>query len=342
MSPTRILVTGGAGFIGSHYARTVLGPDGPPDVSVTVLDKLTRTGNPANLDDVRHAPGFSFVRGDICDPHVVDRLVAVHDQVVHFAAETPVDRSRPGGGGFVRTNVLGTQTLLDAAVRHGLHTFVHISAVEVYGSIRAGSWPETDPLRPNSPYSASKAASDLLALAYHRTHGLDVRVTRCSNNYGHHQFPEQVVPLIITHVLKGRPVPLCGNGLNVRDWIHVDDHVRGIELVRTGGRPGEVYNIGAGNEVSHRELAGMLLHVCGADRGMVRFVEHRRSKGDHRYSVDTTKIRTEFAFAPRRDLLAGLTETVDWYRTHRSWWEPLLPRACREPNDPNDYERLPS
>jgi dTDP-glucose 4,6-dehydratase len=326
MTTTRILVTGGAGFIGSHYVRTLLGPTGPPDVAVTVLDKLTFTGNPANLDDVRDAPGFSFVRGDICDPDLVGRLVSEHDQVVHFAAESQADRSVPGADAFIHTNVLGTHTLLEAAVRHGLHTFIHISSDEVYGSIRAGSSPEPDPLRPNSPYSASKAASDLIALAYHRTHGLDVRVTRCSNNYGHHQFPEKVVPLFITRLLDARPVPLYGNGLNVRDWIHIDDHVRGIELVRTSGRPGEVYNIGAGNELSHRELAGLLLRECGADWGMVLFVEDRKGR-DRRYSVDFTKIRTELAFAPRKDLATGLAETVDWYRTHRSWWEPLPQRT---------------
>ncbi|MEU0585346.1 dTDP-glucose 4,6-dehydratase [Streptomyces sp. NPDC006132] len=333
MTTTRILVTGGAGFIGSAYVRALLGPNGPPDVAVTVLDKLTYAGNPANLADVRAADGFAFVRGDICDANLVDELVAAHDQIVHFAAETHVDRSLFGAGVFVRTNVLGTQTLLDAALRHAPKIFIHISSDEVYGSIRDGSWPETDPLRPNSPYSASKAASDLIALSYHRTHGLEVRVTRCSNNYGPHQYPEKIVPLFITRLLDGRPVPLYGDGHNIRDWIHVDDHVRGIELVRTRGRPGEVYNIGAGDELSNLDLTGLLLHACGADWADVRFVEDRKGH-DRRYSVDSTKIRTELGFVPLKDLATGLTETVAWYRTHRSWWEPLQRRADRQ-------ERLP-
>ncbi|MDX3451826.1 dTDP-glucose 4,6-dehydratase [Streptomyces sp. ME02-8801-2C] len=328
MTTTRILVTGGAGFIGSHYVRTLLGPDGPPGVAVTVLDKLTYAGNPANLDEVRDADGFAFVRGDICDPELVGKLVSEHDQVVHFAAESHVDRSILDAAAFIRTNVLGTQNLLEAALRHGLGTFVHISTDEVYGSIAEGSWPETDPLQPNSPYAASKAASDLLALAHHRTHGLDIRVTRCSNNYGHHQFPEKAVPLFITRLLEGRPVPLYGDGRNIRDWIHIDDHVRGIELVRTGGRPGEVYNIGGGNELANRELTELLLRECGADWKSVRFVEDRKGH-DRRYSVDFTKIRTELGYAPRKELATGLAETVDWYRTHHSWWEPLLRPAER-------------
>ncbi|MFF3615439.1 dTDP-glucose 4,6-dehydratase [Streptomyces sp. NPDC002580] len=329
MTTTRILVTGGAGFIGSHYARTLLGPDGPPDVAVTVLDKLTYAGNPANLDEIRDSDGFAFVRGDICDPELVGRLVSDHDQIVHFAAESHVDRSILGADAFVRTNVLGTQTLLDAALRHGLGTFVHISSDEVYGSIPEGSWPETDPLLPNSPYAASKAASDLIALAYHRTHGLDVRVTRCSNNYGHHQFPEKVIPLFVTRLLDGQPVPLYGDGLNVRDWVHIDDHVRGIELVRTGGRPGEIYNIGGDNELSNRELTGLLLDECGADWDMVTYVEDRKGH-DRRYSVDFSKIRDELGYVPRKELAAGVAETVDWYRTHRPWWEPLVPEAGRQ------------
>ncbi|MEV5602064.1 dTDP-glucose 4,6-dehydratase [Streptomyces sp. NPDC052299] len=328
MTGTRILVTGGAGFIGSHYVRTLLGPDGPGDVSVTVLDALTYAGNPANLDEVRGHPGFAFVHGDICDPELVARLMAGHDQVVHFAAESHVDRSIEGGAAFVRTNVMGTHTLVHAAYEAGVGTFVHVSTDEVYGSIEEGSWTEDEPLAPNSPYSASKASADLIALAYHRTHGLDVRVTRCSNNYGHHHFPEKVIPLFVTNLLEGRPVPLYGDGAHVRDWLHIDDHVRGIELVRTKGRPGEVYNIGGGTELSNKELTRLLLEACDADWDTdVIHVEDRKGH-DRRYSVDCTKIREELGYAPRKDFGTGLAETVRWYRENRSWWEPLKERAA--------------
>lgn len=325
---THLLVTGGAGFIGSHYVRSLLGPDGPGDLAVTVLDKLTYAGNPANLDVVRDHPGFSFVRGDICDAELVGGLMAGHDQVVHFAAESHVDRSIDGGAEFVRTNVLGTHTLVDAAHRAGVRTFVHISTDEVYGSIDEGSWTEDEPLAPNSPYSASKASSDLIALSYHRTHGLDVRVTRCSNNYGHHHFPEKVIPLFVTNLLEGRPVPLYGDGAHVRDWLHIDDHVQGIELVRTKGRAGRVYNIGGGTELSNKELTGLLLEACGADWDTdVVHVEDRKGH-DRRYSVDCTRIREELGYEPRKDFRTGLAETVRWYRENRSWWEPLKERAA--------------
>ncbi|MEU6372884.1 NAD-dependent epimerase/dehydratase family protein [Streptomyces sp. NPDC046909] len=316
MTTTRILVTGGAGFVGSHYVRALLGPDGPPGVAVTVLDR----------QEMQAAGRFTSVRGDICDAELVGKLVSEHDQVVHFAAQSPVRPCGPDADGFLRTNVMGTHTLLAAALRDGLRTFVHISTDEVYGSIRAGSCPETDPLRPNSPYAASKAAADLIALAHHRTHGLDVRVVRCSATYGPQQSPEAVVPMSIACLLKGRPVRLRGQGLNVRDWIHIDDHVRGVELVRTHGRPGEVYNIGGGNELSDRELTGLLLRECGAYWHMVESVEASEDQ-DSRCSADFTKIRTELGYAPDKDLATGLAETVAWYRTHRSWWEPLLQRS---------------
>lgn len=327
--PTRILVTGGAGFIGSHYTRTLLGPTGPDGVTLTVLDRLTYAGNPANLDPVRSDGRFSFVHGDVCDAALTDRLVADHDHVVHFAAESHVDRSILGATAFVTTNVLGTQTLLDAALRHG-RTVVHVSTDEVYGSIATGSWPEEDPVRPNSPYAATKAAGDLLALAYHRTHGLDVRVTRCSNNYGPHQHPEKLVPRFVTNLLRGLPVPLYGDGRQVRDWLHVDDHVAALELVRTGGAAGEVYNIGGGTELSNRELTAQLLQHCDADWDLVRHVTDRKGH-DRRYSVDCAKITAELGYRPRRDLAAGLAATVAWYRENRAWWEPLRESPAAAP-----------
>ncbi len=265
MTTTRILVTGGAGFIGSHYVRTLLGPAGPGDIEITVLDKLTYAGNPANLDPVRSHPAFRFVHGDICDTRLVAELVAGHEQIVHFAAESHVDRSILGAAEFITTNVLGTQTLLDAALRRpgGPARFLHVSTDEVYGSLAEGSWPESDLLRPNSPYAASKASTLVALSCTHRTHGLDVRATRCSNNYGHHHFPEKVIPLFVTNLLDGHRVPLYGEGLNVRDRRHIDDHVQGLKPARTGGRPGEVYNIGGGTELSNKELTTLLLDLAG-------------------------------------------------------------------------------
>jgi dTDP-glucose 4,6-dehydratase len=325
----RILVTGGAGFIGSHYVRTLLGTGfaGDTPAEVTVLDKLTYSGNRANLDPVAADPRLTFVVGDICDVDLVDALVARHDVVVHFAAESHVDRSITGAAPFVVTNVLGTQTLLDAALRHHLGRFLHVSTDEVYGSIAAGSWTEDWPLAPNSPYSASKAGSDLLALAYHRTHRLDVVVTRCSNNYGPYQFPEKVIPLFVTNLLDGRTVPLYGDGGNVRDWLHVSDHCTGIHLALLKGRAGEVYHIGGGTELTNRELTERLLAACGAGWDMVEWVPDRKAH-DRRYSLDITKIRNELGYAPSVDLDTGLAQTVRWYRDNRGWWEPLKERAA--------------
>ncbi|AJE81054.1 MULTISPECIES: dTDP-glucose 4,6-dehydratase [Streptomyces] len=327
MSQTRILVTGGAGFIGSHYVRTLLGPLGPDDVSVTVLDAFTYAANPANLDPVADSPRYRLVVGDICDTEAVDALMAEHDEVVHFAAESHVDRSLASATEFVRTNVLGTQTLLDAALRHGVRTFVHVSTDEVYGSIPDGSCAEDQPLSPNSPYAASKAASDVIALAYHRSHQLDVRVTRCSNNYGHHQFPEKIIPLFVTRLLRGGRVPLYGDGLHVRDWLHIDDHVRGIELVRTRGRAGEVYNIGGGTELTNRQLTELLLEACGANWDSVDHVTDRKGH-DRRYSVDWRKAHVELGYKPQKDFTEGLAETVAWYRAHQEVWEQAARRTA--------------
>jgi dTDP-glucose 4,6-dehydratase len=320
----RILVTGGAGFIGSHFVRTLLG-EGYPSLSatgVTVLDKLTYSGNRANLAPVADDSRLRFVEGDICDVALVDDVMAGHDAVVHFAAESHVDRSILGAAPFVVTNVLGTQTLLDAALRHRVGRFLHVSTDEVYGSIEEGSWSEDWPLAPRSPYSASKAGSDLLALAYARTHGLDVVVTRCSNNYGPYQFPEKVVPLFVTNLLDGRRVPLYGDGGNIRDWLHVADHCTGIALVLAKGRTGEVYHIGGGTELTNRELTGRLLTACGAGWEMVELVEDRKGH-DRRYSLSIAKISAELGYAPAVSLDAGLAATVTWYRDNRAWWEPL-------------------
>jgi dTDP-glucose 4,6-dehydratase len=328
MAGMRLLVTGGAGFIGSHYVRSVLGDawGGPRPDCVVVLDRLTYAGNLANLDPVRADDRLRFVEGDILDRPLVDSLVREVDAVVHFAAESHVDRSILGAADFVMTNVVGTQTLLDAAREHGVDKFVHVSTDEVYGSIGTGSWTEEEPVQPSSPYSASKAASDLLARAYFRTHAVPVCVTRCSNNYGPYQFPEKVIPLFVTNLIDGREVPLYGEGANMRDWLHVDDHCRAVHLVLEGGRPGEVYNIGGGTELTNKELTGLLLEATGSGWDRVRHVTDRLGH-DLRYCVDITKISTELGYAPKVPFAEGLAETVEWYRTHRDWWEPLRERA---------------
>jgi dTDP-glucose 4,6-dehydratase len=324
----RVLVTGGAGFIGSHFVRTLL-TDGYPALagaSVVVLDKLTYAGNLANLDPVRQSPRFSFVQGDVLDARLVDDLVSGTDVVVHFAAESHVDRSILEASAFVMTNVVGTQTLLNAALRRGVDRFVHISTDEVYGSIDNGSWPETHPVEPNSPYAASKAASDVMARAYARTHGLDVVITRCSNNYGPYQYPEKIIPLFVTNLMDGLRVPLYGDGLNIRDWLHVDDHCRAVALVLDKGRAAEIYNVGGGTELSNRRLTELLLAACGADWDQVEFVEDRKGH-DRRYSVDITKISEELGYAPAMPFEQGIAETVAWYQNNRAWWEPLKARA---------------
>jgi dTDP-glucose 4,6-dehydratase len=331
----RILVTGGAGFIGSHFVRGVVTGQYPEfkGATVTVLDKLTYAGNPANLEPVAGAPGFTLMVGDILDRRLVDDLMATTDLVVHFAAESHVDRSISGAADFVMTNVVGTQTLLDSALRAGPADirFLHVSTDEVYGSIESGSWAEDSPLEPNSPYSASKASSDLVARSYARTHGLDVLVTRCSNNYGPYQFPEKVIPLFVTNLMDGLNVPLYGDGLNVRDWLHVADHCRGIALVAAHGRGGEVYNIGGGTELTNRELTQLLLEACGATWDQVEQVDDRKGH-DRRYSVDISKIRHELGYMPTVNFEVGLKDTVLWYREHRNWWEVLRSEATLATN----------
>jgi dTDP-glucose 4,6-dehydratase len=324
---TRILVTGGAGFIGSDFVRMALRDELPglEGADVTVLDALTYSGNPANLAPVADSPRYRFVHGDIRDAALVRELVDAHDAVVHFAAESHVDRSVESGVEFFSTNVLGTVTLLEAAVSTGLERFLHVSTDEVYGTIESGSWPETHILEPNSPYSASKAGSDLAVRAYGRTHGLDHVITRCSNNYGPYQYPEKVIPLFITNLIDGLSVPLYGDGGNVRDWLHVDDHCRGIALALTKGRSGEVYNIGGGTELSNRELTELLLELTGRDWSSVRPVQDRKGH-DRRYSVDIEKAARELGYVPQVDFAEGLAAVRDWYRDHRDWWEPLTSR----------------
>ncbi|RKR73228.1 dTDP-glucose 4,6-dehydratase [Frondihabitans australicus] len=325
----RILVTGGAGFIGSNFVRRTL-EDAYPGLEgaeVTVLDALTYSGNLANLAPVADSPRYRFVHGDIRDADLLDELYPSIDAVVHFAAESHVDRSVRDASIFVETNVLGTQRLLDAALRHDLQRFVHVSTDEVYGSISEGSWSEDRPLEPNSPYSASKAGSDLLARSYHRTHGLNVSITRCSNNYGPYHFPEKVIPLFVTNLIDDRHVPLYGEGNNIRDWLHVDDHTRGIAMVLVGGRAGEVYNIGGGTELTNRELTGLLLEATGRDWSYVDRVPDRLGH-DLRYSVDIAKIRAELGYEPQVPFAQGLADVVQWYRDNRAWWEPLKAAAA--------------
>jgi dTDP-glucose 4,6-dehydratase len=318
----KLLVTGGAGFIGSNFVRMAL-TDKFPDFNVeqlTVLDLLTYAGDEENLKPIASDKRYKFVKGDIRDLELAKKLMQDADQVVHFAAESHVDRSIEGGSEFVSTNVMGTQVLLDAARSTNIKRFVHVSTDEVYGSISEGSWPEDHPLLPNSPYSASKAGSDLLVRAYNRTHKLDTVITRCSNNYGQYQFPEKVMPLFITNIIEGKKVPLYGNGLNVRDWLHVDDHCRGIALALTRGRAGEVYNIGGGTELTNVELTHNILEAMGVGKEFIQPVEDRKGH-DLRYSVDISKINKELGYSPQVNFEEGLIQTINWYKNNEAWWK---------------------
>ena len=323
----RYFITGAAGFIGSHFVRQLLAGEYDTDVTaVTVYDKLTYAGNLENLATVADDPRYKFVKGDICDGDLLDQVLPGHDIVVNFAAETHVDRSIHGPQDFIITNVVGTQTILDACLRHGIARTVHIGTDEVYGSIDAGSWTENEPLLPNSPYSAAKAAAEMLVRAYFVTYGLNVSSTRCSNNYGPYQFPEKVVPLFVTNLIDGGKVPLYGDGMNVRDWLHVDDHCRGVAIVIAKGQAGEAYNIGGGLELNNRELTEQVLAAMGADWSSVQPVDDRKGH-DRRYSVNDSKVRA-LGYAPQHQFEEGLAETVAWYRANEAWWRPLKAKAA--------------
>ena len=319
----RAVITGAAGFIGSRFSEMFLAE--APRLGydeIVLLDALTYSGRRENLEAVLTDARVSFVHGSIVDAATCEGALEGASAVIHFAAESHVDRSISGARAFYETNVIGTHQLLESARSRGVSRFVHVSTDEVYGTIPEGSWREDHLLEPNSPYSSSKAASDLAALAYHRTYGLDVCVTRCSNNYGPSQYPEKVIPLFVTNLFDGLQVPLYGDGLNVRDWLHVDDHCRGVLAVLEGGRAGEIYNIGGGTELTNRELTMRLLELCGADESSIEPVADRLGH-DRRYSVDWTKIHTELGYSPRVDFEEGLAATVQWYRDNEAWWRPL-------------------
>ncbi|HEY3832630.1 MAG TPA: dTDP-glucose 4,6-dehydratase [Acidimicrobiia bacterium] len=314
----KIFVTGGAGFIGSNYARWVLANS---DHEITVYDALTYAGNLTTLRDVYDDPRYAFVHGNICDPGTLESAMRGHDAVVHFAAESHVDRSIAGPDDFINTNCFGTNIVMDTARRLDMGRVLHIGTDEVYGSVEVGSSTENDPLEPRSPYSASKAGSDLIALSYHHTYGLPVVVTRCTNNFGPYQYPEKAIPLFTTNLLDDAKIPLYGDGLNERDWIYVDDHCAGVHLVLEQGNAGEIYNIGAGNETPNRVLVDKLLALLGKDENSVDYVADRLGH-DRRYSVDITKV-SALGWKKQRTLDEALAETVAWYRDNRWWWEPL-------------------
>jgi len=322
----RLLVTGAAGFIGSNFVRMIASGKIEGISSLAVLDKLTYAGVVENLVGAESISGYTFIEGDICDQKLVASLLENVDAVLNFAAESHVDRSINGASDFVQTNIVGVQVLLDAIKSTGRNIrFLQVSTDEVYGSIESGSWTEDWPLQPNSPYSASKASGELLARSYGKTHGTDVVITRCSNNYGTHHFPEKLIPLFITNLIEGRKVPVYGTGENVRDWLHVDDHCRGIYSVLINGRSGEVYNIGGGRELTNNEIANLILEAMGSDASSIEYVEDRKGH-DFRYSVDWTKINRELGYQPQVKFEEGLRETIQWYRDNELWWKPLKNR----------------
>jgi dTDP-glucose 4,6-dehydratase len=326
-----VLVTGGCGFIGSHFVRYWLAAH--PDEPLVNLDALTYSGNLANLEDVAGHPRYRFVRGSICDRPLVERLCEELriDAIVNFAAHTHVDRSILDASPFVETNVGGTLVLLDVARARGISRFVQISTDEVYGALKPDDPPTTEQavLAPNSPYAASKAAADLMVRAYHRTYDVPAVITRCTNNYGPHQFPEKLIPLMIINALGDKPLPVYGDGRQVRDWIHVLDHCEAIDLALRKGRAGEIYNLGASNEHYNIEIVERILDHLGKPRSLIQYVKDRPAH-DRRYALDSTKARSELGWAPRRDFTSGLAETIDWYAANRRWWEAVMTGEYRE------------
>ncbi len=320
----RLLITGGAGFIGSNYVRMLVNGELKGISKIIVLDKLTYSGNKQNLVDL-DSSSYDFIQGDIGDTDLVSKLSKQVDAIVNFAAESHVDRSIDSSSEFIQTNVLGAHTLLESARKNNVELFLQISTDEVYGSITEGSWDEDFPLQPNSPYAASKASADLISQTYHRTYGMDVRITRCSNNYGPYQYPEKVIPLFITNLIQGKRVPLYGQGLNVRDWLHVTDHCRGIHLVLTKGKSGDVFNIGGGRELSNLELTRVILGEMGASEERIEEVPDRLGH-DFRYSLNVGKIKKDLGYKPKISFEEGIKQTIEWYESHKEWWVPLVLR----------------
>ena len=322
-TPHNILVTGGAGFIGSNFVRTLVEEHRIPG-TLAVLDKLTYAGNLENLADLTDR--FTFIHGDICDGELVRETLTQHhiDTIVHFAAESHVDRSILGPLVFTQTNVVGTHVLLEAARQHGVHGFVHVSTDEVYGSLGPeGAFTEETPIAPTSPYSASKAASDLIVQAYAKTYGFPAMITRCSNNYGPYQFPEKLIPLMIINALRDVPLPVYGDGLNVRDWIHTTDHTRAIIAVMERGVPGEVYNIGGRNEWKNIDIVRLVLRLLGKPDSLITFVKDRPAH-DRRYAIDPAKIHDRLGWTPEIGFEEGMRQTVDWYLSNEGWWKRVM------------------
>jgi len=315
-----ILVTGGAGFIGSNYVKHIMSKPGNNDLQVSVIDKLTYAGTLENLSEIIDRPNLEFIQGDICDSNLVEKLISNCDRVINFAAESHVDRSIASAEEFVRTNILGTQVILEAVRKKPSIKFIQVSTDEVYGSIELGSWDENFPLKPNSPYAASKASADLITLAYQKTYSLDLMISRCCNNYGPNQFPEKIIPLFITNLIQGKKIPIYGDGLNVREWIHVDDHCRGLELIFENGKSGEVYNLGTNTECTNLELTNQLLKSFGFGEDMINYVADRLGH-DRRYSLNFEKASKGLGYKPGISLESGLLETIEWYKKNSIWWK---------------------